>query len=99
MDLQCVKYEKSLLESGTMGTGGNVDTIFPHKTRTYRDGGNAVEGGDVPMCTLRNFPQVCASASLVRPVGCDRLVVAGWVWPVGCGQFDVQIRGCRLIAK
>jgi ubiquitin-activating enzyme E1 len=58
VDSQCVKYEKSLLESGTMGTNANVDTICPHKTRTYRDGGNAAEGGDVPMCTLRNFPQI-----------------------------------------
>ena len=24
VDVQCVKYEKSLLESGTMGTSGNV---------------------------------------------------------------------------
>ena len=58
VDLQCVKYEKSLLESGTMGTSGNVDTICPFKTRTYRDGGNAAEGGGVPMCTLRNFPHL-----------------------------------------
>jgi ubiquitin-activating enzyme E1 len=58
VDVQCVKYEKSLLESGTMGTSGNVDTICPFKTRTYRDGGNAAEGGGVPMCTLRNFPHL-----------------------------------------
>ena len=51
VDVQCVKYEKSLLESGTMGTSGNVDTIKPYVTKTYRDGGNAVEGGGVPMCT------------------------------------------------
>lgn len=44
IDTQCVKYEKSLLESGTMGTGGNIDTIVPFKTRTYREGGNASEG-------------------------------------------------------
>ena len=58
VDTQCVKYEKSLLESGTMGTKGNVDTVCPFKTKTYRDGGVAHEGGGVPMCTLRNFPQV-----------------------------------------
>lgn len=58
VDTQCVKYEKSLLESGTMGTSGNVDTIKPFDTKTYRDGGNAVEGGGVPMCTLRNFPHL-----------------------------------------
>lgn len=58
VDAQCVKYEKSLLESGTMGTGGNVDTVVPFKTKTYREGGAASEGGGVPMCTLRNFPQI-----------------------------------------
>lgn len=58
VDQQCVRYEKSLLESGTMGTSGNVDTICPHKTRTYKDGGEAAAGGGVPMCTLRNFPHL-----------------------------------------
>jgi ubiquitin-activating enzyme E1 len=32
--------------------------VCPFKTRTYRDGGNAAEGGGVPMCTLRNFPHL-----------------------------------------
>ena len=58
VDGACVKYEKSLLESGTMGTSGNVDTIAPFKTRTYAEGGAAAEGGGVPMCTLRNFPHL-----------------------------------------
>lgn len=58
VDKQCVKYGKSLLESGTMGTGGNVDPIVPGETKTYRDGGEAVEGGGIPMCTLRNFPHL-----------------------------------------
>ena len=58
VDIQCAKYEKSLLESGTMGTSCNVDTICPFKTRTYRDGGAAAETGGVPMCTLRNFPHL-----------------------------------------
>jgi len=58
VDAQCVKYSKPLLESGTMGTSGNVDPIVPYKTKTYRDGGDAVEGGGIPMCTLRNFPHL-----------------------------------------
>eukprot|EP00440_Ansanella_granifera_P062493 gb/GFBE01067762.1/.p1 GENE.gb/GFBE01067762.1/~~gb/GFBE01067762.1/.p1 ORF type:complete len:1255 (+),score=364.10 gb/GFBE01067762.1/:1-3765(+) len=58
VDDQCVKYEKSLLESGTMGPAGNVDPIVPFKTQTYRDGGQADEGGGIPMCTLRNFPHL-----------------------------------------
>jgi len=58
VDAQCVKFEKPLLESGTMGTSGNVDPIVPHLTRTYREGGNAADAGGVPMCTLRNFPHL-----------------------------------------
>jgi len=58
VDSCCVRYDKSLLESGTMGTSGNVDTVAPGKTRTYRDGGNAAAGGGIPMCTLRNFPHL-----------------------------------------
>ncbi len=41
-----------------MGPNGNVDTIVPHKTRTYAEGGQAADTDGVPMCTLRNFPQV-----------------------------------------
>eukprot|EP00929_Paragymnodinium_shiwhaense_P062973 TRINITY_DN31487_c0_g1_i1.p1 TRINITY_DN31487_c0_g1~~TRINITY_DN31487_c0_g1_i1.p1 ORF type:complete len:1224 (+),score=346.63 TRINITY_DN31487_c0_g1_i1:82-3753(+) len=58
VDDQCVKYEKPLLESGTMGPAGNIDPIVPFKTQTYRDGGQADEGGGIPMCTLRNFPHL-----------------------------------------
>jgi len=58
VDAACVKYSKPLLESGTMGTSGNVDPIVPATTKTYREGGNAVEGGGIPMCTLRNFPHL-----------------------------------------
>merc|ERR1719174_2388269 len=58
MDANCVKYEKSLLESSTMGPSGNVDPIVPFLTKTYRDGGQAVQGGGIPMCTLRNFPHL-----------------------------------------
>merc|ERR1719399_1491189 len=58
VDSQCVKYEKSLLESGTMGPAGNVDPVVPFETQTYRDGGEAGEGGGIPMCTLRNFPHL-----------------------------------------
>jgi ubiquitin-activating enzyme E1 len=58
VDDKCVFYEKPLLESGTMGTGFNVDVVVPHMTKSYKDGGEADEGGGVPMCTLRNFPHL-----------------------------------------
>ena len=58
VDGRCVVFEKPLLESGTMGTGANVDVVVPHVTQSYTDGGAAEEGGGVPMCTLRNFPHL-----------------------------------------
>lgn len=58
VDNRCVFYERPLLESGTMGTGANVDVVLPHKTKTYTEGGQADEGGGIPMCTLRNFPHL-----------------------------------------
>jgi ubiquitin-activating enzyme E1 len=58
VDARCVCFEKPLLESGTMGTGANVDVVVPHMTASYTDGGKAEEGGGVPMCTLRNFPHL-----------------------------------------
>ncbi|CCW62015.1 unnamed protein product [Phytomonas sp. EM1] len=58
VDQQCVRFHKVLVESGTMGTGGNVDIIVPGKTTSYADGGTADQTGGIPMCTLRNFPYI-----------------------------------------
>jgi ubiquitin-activating enzyme E1 len=58
VDERCVLFEKVLVEAGTMGTGGNVDIVVPHKTSTYAQGGAADETGGIPMCTLRNFPYI-----------------------------------------
>ncbi|CCW69378.1 unnamed protein product [Phytomonas sp. Hart1] len=58
VDQQCVNFHKVLVESGTMGTGGNVDIIVPGKTTSYADGGTADQTGGIPMCTLRNFPYI-----------------------------------------
>ena len=55
VDVQCVKYEKSLLESGTMGTKGNIQTILPYITSLYSD----IEDSpikEIPVCTIKNFP-------------------------------------------
>jgi ubiquitin-activating enzyme E1 len=55
VDSLCIKYKKPLLESGTLGTKGNVQTIIPHLTETY---GSQVDPPEktVPFCTLKNFP-------------------------------------------
>ncbi|XP_041047447.1 ubiquitin-like modifier-activating enzyme 1 [Carcharodon carcharias] len=55
VDSRCVLYQKPLLESGTLGTQGNVQVIVPHLTESYRSSGDPPEKS-IPICTLRNFP-------------------------------------------
>ncbi len=55
VDNLCIKYKKPLLESGTLGTKGNIQTIIPHLTETYGSQTDPTEKG-IPICTLKNFP-------------------------------------------
>lgn len=55
VDELCVKYCKPLIDSGTLGTKANVQTIIPHLTESYRSTQDPPEK-DIPMCTLKNFP-------------------------------------------
>jgi len=55
IDRQSIKYGKANLESATMGTVGNVSAIVPFQTTTYQP---APEDGDIPACTLKNFPHL-----------------------------------------
>jgi ubiquitin-activating enzyme E1 len=57
VDQRCVWYEKPLLESGTLGTKANSQMVVPHKTLCYGDSQDPPEEG-IPMCTLRNFPNL-----------------------------------------
>ena len=55
MDRRCVYYSKSLLESGTLGTKGNVQVVIPHVTESYSSSQDPPEKS-IPICTLKNFP-------------------------------------------
>ncbi len=55
MDSQCVSYKKPLLESGTLGTKGNVQAIVPHMTESYGSSQDPPEKS-IPVCTIKNFP-------------------------------------------
>merc|ERR1719495_1968097 len=55
MDRRCVYYRKPLLESGTLGTKGNVQVIVPHMTESYGSSQDPPEKS-IPICTLKNFP-------------------------------------------
>src|ERR1700761_9542061 len=55
MDRRCVYYRKPLLESGTLGTKGNVQVVIPHLTESYSSSQDPPERS-IPICTLKNFP-------------------------------------------
>ena len=55
MDEQCVLYGLPLLESGTLGTKGNIQVILPNKTESFTSSNDPQEES-IPMCILHNFP-------------------------------------------
>lgn len=55
VDQRCVYYKKSLLESGTLGTKGNIQVVVPGLTESYGSSRDPPEK-TIPMCTLKNFP-------------------------------------------
>ncbi|KXL43568.1 hypothetical protein M433DRAFT_3558 [Acidomyces richmondensis BFW] len=55
VDRRCVFFHKPLLDSGTLGTKGNVQVVLPCKTESYSSSQDPPEQS-FPMCTLRSFP-------------------------------------------
>lgn len=55
MDRRCIFYQKSLLESGTLGSKGNVQVVIPNLTESYSSSQDPPEKS-IPICTLKNFP-------------------------------------------
>uniref|UniRef100_A0A452EFW9 Ubiquitin-like modifier-activating enzyme 1 n=1 Tax=Capra hircus TaxID=9925 RepID=A0A452EFW9_CAPHI len=55
MNHRCVYYYKSLLESGTLGTKGNVQVVIPFLTEAYSSSQEPPEKS-IPICMLKHFP-------------------------------------------
>jgi len=55
MDTLCLKYDKPLFESGTLGTKGNVQSVIPNLTDSYGSIQDPPEQS-IPVCTLKLFP-------------------------------------------
>lgn len=55
VDRKCVIYRKPLIDSGTLGTMGNVQVVIPHLTESYASSADPPEKS-IPVCTLRHFP-------------------------------------------
>jgi len=57
IDRRCVYYQKPLVDSGTLGTKASVQVVVPFLTESYSST-NDPPDPSVPMCTLRNFPNL-----------------------------------------
>ena len=95
MDRRCVYYLKPLLESGTLGTKGNTQVVLPHKTESYSSTQDPPDK-QIPICTLKNFPneihhtlQVC----VVRVCVCVRACVCTCV----CVCVHVRVCVCMCV--
>lgn len=55
VDSRCVTAQRSLLESGTMGTKGHTQVIVAHLTESYTSQRDPPDE-EVPYCTLKSFP-------------------------------------------
>jgi ubiquitin-activating enzyme E1 len=55
VDSLCVENNKPLVDSGTLGTKGNVQVIIPHLSEPYSASNDPPEK-EVPLCTIKNFP-------------------------------------------
>lgn len=55
VDRRCVFFRKPLLESGTLGTKGNIQVVLPHLTESYSSSQDPPDK-EFPMCTIRSFP-------------------------------------------
>jgi len=53
--IKCIEYGIPLIESGTLGTSGNVLVVLPHLTEAYSSSQDPPEQ-QIPICTLHNFP-------------------------------------------
>ena len=56
VDQQAIKYSKPLIDSGTMGTKGNVQVILPFITDTYGSMEDPDDNKGIPICTIKSFP-------------------------------------------
>ena len=56
VDSLSIKYEKPLIDSGTLGTQANLQVVIPHITESYGSSKDVDETKNIPMCTIKSFP-------------------------------------------
>jgi len=57
IDSRCVNNKVPLLESGTLGAKGHVQVVIPYKTESYSSQNDPEESTEIPVCTLKMFPE------------------------------------------
>ncbi|CAF1222788.1 unnamed protein product [Didymodactylos carnosus] len=55
MDSLCVKNQRPLLESGTMGSKGHTFIVVPFESESYSSQNDPIEK-DIPYCNVKSFP-------------------------------------------
>jgi len=55
VDSLCIEHSVPLIDSGTLGTKGNTQTVIPFVTESYGSSTDPAEQ-DIPMCTIKYFP-------------------------------------------
>jgi ubiquitin-activating enzyme E1 len=66
VDRRCVFFRKPLLESGTLGTKGNTQVVYPFLTESYSSSQDPPEKS-FPMCTIKSFPNQIEHTIAVFP--------------------------------
>ncbi len=56
MDSMAIRYSKPLIDSGTMGSKGNVQVVIPYLTESYSSSKDPDEKVGIPICTIKAFP-------------------------------------------
>ena len=71
VDRRCVFFRKPLLESGTLGTKGNTQVVYPFLTESYSSSQDPPEKS-FPMCTIKSFPnQIEHTIAVMKPTWND----------------------------
>ncbi|KAI4529164.1 hypothetical protein MG293_020838 [Ovis ammon polii] len=87
MDRCCIYYCKPLLESGTLGTNGNVQAVIPFLTETYSSSQDPPEKS-IPLSTLKNFLNV--TEHTLQPLHLDYVIAAANLFAQTCGLMGSQ---------
>ncbi|GCC43031.1 hypothetical protein chiPu_0027116, partial [Chiloscyllium punctatum] len=100
---RCVYYRKPLLESGTLGTKGNVQVVIPFLTESYSSSQDPPEKS-IPICTLKNFPNAIEHTLQVKhpsappQASCSGRGSAPGVGPIAGPNVEVPSLGVSLSA-